>query len=161
MRGAAGEQSCKRDLGVLVESAVCPGSQEDKPHPGIHQKQYNEPVKMCNSALVQPHLEYSVQFWAPPFKKDVKALECMQRRATNLVKGLEGMPYEERVRTLGLSSLEERRLRGNHIALYSFLRRGSGEGGADLCCLVPCDGTHGNSSKLHQGSSGLDIRKHF
>ena len=102
-----------------------------------------------------------MQFWAPQFKKEVKVLECIQRRATKLVKGLKGMSYEEQLRTLGLSSLQKRRLRGDLIALYSFLRRASGEGGAELFSLYPVIHTHGNGSKLHQGRFRLDIRKHF
>ena len=101
--------------------------------------------------LVRPHLECCGQCWAPQFKEDVQVLEYIQRREAKLVGGLEGESCDEWLRTLGLSSLKKRRLRGDLTALYSFLRRGSGEGGADLFSLGPSDRMRANGSKLHQG----------
>jgi len=63
------------------------------------------------------------------------------------VEGLESVSYEERVRTLGVCSLVQRRLRVNLTTLYSFLRRGSGEGGADLFSLGSSDRMQLNDSK--------------
>ena len=87
----------------------------------------------------------------------MKDLECIQRRATKLVKGLEDMSYEEWLRTLGLFSLEKRSLWGSLIALYSFLRRGSGEGGAERFSLGsrdPVTGRVGMAQSCIRG--GLD-----
>lgn len=79
-----------------------------------------------NSAPVQPHLEYLGSSGAHNFKKDVEVLECTQKTAKP-VKGPEGMFHEEQLRASGLSSLEQRRLRGDLTALHSFLRGGERE----------------------------------
>ncbi|KAJ7411880.1 RNA-directed DNA polymerase from mobile element jockey-like protein [Willisornis vidua] len=117
----------ERDLGVLVNVKLnmnqqCPGSQEGNHVLGgirqsITSRSKEGIVLLSASALEQLHLEYYVQFWVPQYRKVIKLLKRVQRRATKMVEGLEWKLCEEWMKALELFSLENRRLKGNLIAV--------------------------------------------
>jgi len=67
---------------------------------------------------MRPHLEVSVQFWAPQYETSRQLLE----RVTKMIQRLEHLSCEERLRELGLFSLDKRRLSGDVINVCRYLK---------------------------------------
>ena len=96
----------------------------------------------------------------PPVQER-ELLERVQRRATKMIRGLEHLPCYDRLRELGLFSLEKRRLWGDLIAAFQYLSGAYKQEGSQLFERADNSRTRGNGLKLKEGRLWLDVRGKF
>ena len=99
--------------------------------------------------------------WSTQYRRDVYLLESIWRRATEVIQGMEHLPYRDRLRELGLFSLEKRRVWGVLRVAFQYLKGEYEKEGNRLSRRVCCERTRGNGFKLKEGRFRLDIRKKF
>ena len=121
-----------------------------------------EDILPLYSALVRVHLESCIQLWSPQQRKDTDLLEQVQRRATKMIRGLEHLSFEERLRKLELFSLGKRRLWGDLIAAFQYLNGVYEKDGDRLFSRACRNSTSGICFKVKAGRFRLDTKKkHF
>ena len=99
-------------------------------------------------------MEFAVQAWCPYLQKDILKLGKVQRKATKLIPSIAGLPYEERLKRLNLTSLQERRVRGDIIEAFKVVKGfdvvNAGEKFLQMEFGPRRDRTRGHSLKLHK-----------
>ena len=160
-----------KDLGVIVSDDLKPTKQIDRcimkanAMLGLIKRTFRyidtEIFLKCFKTFVRPILEYGQQAWAPYLAKDIDELEKVQRRATKLVPSLADLPYEKRLETLQLFTLQSRRDRGDMIFLYKLFNGLIDLDPKILFTMHTDDRTRGHCYKIMKQRAYSDNRKYY
>ena len=110
-------------------------------------------------SIVRPHLEYGSSVWSVIYKKEAIQLENVQRRATKLIKNIQHKTYTQRLKYLGLPSLQYRRLRADMIETYKILNNIDKMQYEQILPLNQTT-TRGHSKKLYKKNCRTNVRKY-
>jgi ribonucleases P/MRP protein subunit RPP40 len=165
----------ERDLGILVRNDLKPS-----PHcafaaakasavMGLVSRHFKnmdqEDFLIMYKTYIRPTMECCIQVRSPHLAKDIQLLERVQRKSTKLVRGFHKLSYKDCLRRLGLTTLEERRNRGDLIEVYKLLHRKENNGYEQFFKLAKVETSRhdlkGHSMKLFHNRTRLDTRKFY
>jgi len=168
------ESQLERDVGVMISNDLKPGQHCAKAartanavlnqiFKAFHYRDRRTFVQLYLQ-YVRPHLEFASPAWSPWSQGDIDILEKVQQRAVKAVSGLAGRTYEERLRELGLTTLQARRAETDLVQTFKILRGFDDVRGEKWFSLVENGrATRANTGGLvlQQQRSRLDLRRHF
>ena len=108
-----------------------------------------KPFLILYKSLVRPLLEYCNTVWYPTFKKDSRAIESVQRKATKLVKYMKNWSYPERLLELGLPTMIYRRRRTDLLQIFRIISGTDKVHSNKIFQLAGDTATGGHSLKIH------------
>ena len=113
-------------------------------------------------SLIRPLLEYCVHSWSPHLEKDITLIENVQRRATRMVRELNQLSYEQRLKELELPTLKDRRTRGDMILTYRLIHGEEGINYRKFFTLAErVHNTRGHSLRIKNTQTRLETRTNF
>ena len=161
----------EKDLGIMITKDLKVANQCEMAYNRANKMlslmfrtlEYKTPeVMTClYKSLVRPHVEYCASAWSPHYSKDKQRLEKIQHRFTRMVPGMKCLEYEERIKRLGLRTLEERRNRNDLVELFKISRGLSAIPMESLFELEINSRTRGHFLKLRKRRVETDLRKYF
>jgi len=124
---------------------MCAHSPEDQPYPGLHQKQHGQQVKEGDSAPLLRSGESPPGVLCPALESSTQdrqgAAGAGPEEATKKIRGMEHLSFKERLRELGLFSLEKRKFQKDLIASFQYSKGAYEKDGDKLFSRVCSDRT--------------------
>ncbi|KAK3101483.1 hypothetical protein FSP39_003928 [Pinctada imbricata] len=158
----------EKDLGIIIDNElkfqthICTQVKKANQILGLIKRSFSyldeEMFLTLYKSLVRPHLEYGSNIWSVIYKKEAISIENVQRRATKLLTNLKDLSYCDRLKHLGLPTLEYRRLRSDMVETYKIMNN-LDHVNKEKIFPLNTNITRGHNKRIYKKYSRTNVRK--